>query len=46
MVMKNQSWPTGDASHIELIDTEGEVKAWYTSALDAGKEGDERCKIM
>lgn len=53
IVMKNQAWPTGDASRIELQNSDSHVVAWYEGFLEqtgyyheAGTDPNQRCSIM
>jgi len=50
IVMKNQSWATGDANRVELLNDEREVVAWHELVSEygpyTGENPDERCSIM
>lgn len=53
IVMKNQTWPSGSAIRVELLNEEKETVAWkeYTlehgfRRIDSDADPDQRCSIM
>lgn len=54
--MKNQTWPSGDAIRVDLIDAENVVVAWRENILNGrgyhdynfenGNDPDKRCGVM
>lgn len=55
--MKNQTWPSGDAIRVNLLNAEGTVVAWRENILkgrgyhdygeyENGNDPDKRCGVM